>query len=864
MENLHCIVLLFFASTFLSLFNPPALCMKNNYLILLFLLSTLLISANWSALSAQKPARHSAADVHQAIKKLNVLGSVLYVAAHPDDENQRFISYCANEKLYNVTYLSLTRGDGGQNLIGPEIRELLGVLRTEELLMARSIDGGKQRFTRANDFGFSKNPEETLRIWDKQEVLSDVVWTIRQTQPDVIVNRFYHDKKYDTHGHHTASAMLSVEAFDLAAKADAFPEQLTFTGTWQPRRQYFNTSWWFYGGREAFDKMDKSNLLSADLGVYLPLKGKSNTEVAAEARSMHRCQGFGSQGTRGESMEWFDFIKGDRPKTNDLFEGINTTWTRLEGGEKIGKLLAKIDHEFRDDNPSASVPDLLKAEEWIKALPDGYWKSNKLKDIREAIRDCLGLYLESTSRESSASPGKTVKIHLEAVNRSGVPVVFSGFTVTPLPGLFDTVLNKTLELNKDFTYDKTVTIPLAAKFTSPYWLQSTSTEGMYNVAQQTLRGQPETPRYAGVRWRVTVGGVALEYDTDIAYKTEEPAVGEVWRPFEILPPVFIDFEQSSYLLTNSNRDIGVRIKAGKDELRGHITLQAPEGWEVAPAELPVSIEKKGEEKTLYFTVSAKNAPLDGQFKAQVTVDDRPYIFKQVTIKYDHIPQQTVLIPATTHAARLDIQTKARNIGYYMGAGDEVPTALREMGCTVTMLEDKDLAEPRSLKKFDAIVMGVRAYNVKEGLKMNQPRLLEYVQNGGTLVVQYNTNSELVAGNLSPVNLKLSRTRVTDETAEMRFLLPDHPLLNQPNKITADDFKGWVQERGLYFPSEWDASFAAPLSCNDPGEKPADGALLVAKYGKGYYVYTGLSFFRELPAGVPGAYRLFANLISMGK
>ncbi len=399
--------------------------MKN---ITLLLLGFCLLPA---LLSAQKPVKPTGADIHQAIKKLNVLGSVLYVAAHPDDENQRFISYCANEKLFDVTYLSLTRGDGGQNLIGPEIRELLGVLRTEELLMARSIDGGKQRFTRANDFGFSKNPDETLRIWDKEKVLSDVVWAFRETQPDVVVNRFANDKKFDTHGHHTASAMLSVEAFDLAGQASAYPEQLKYTSVWQPQRQFFNTSWWFYGGREAFDKMDKSSLFPLDLGVYLPLKGKSNTELASEARSMHRCQGFGSLSTRGESMEWFDLIKGERPKTQDMFEGINTTWTRVKGGEKIGQLMAQIDQKYRDDNPSASVPDLLRAMEMIKALPEGHWRTVKLAAIKEVIRHCLGLYLEATTSEASVAPGELVRVRLEAINRSNLSVQLTGLSLRP-------------------------------------------------------------------------------------------------------------------------------------------------------------------------------------------------------------------------------------------------------------------------------------------------------------------------------------------------------------------------------------------------------------------------------------------------
>jgi LmbE family N-acetylglucosaminyl deacetylase len=840
--------------------------MKKNYSLTFFrspqLITLLLFCLSFTIVDAQKPVKQTASELHQAVKKLNVLGSVLYVAAHPDDENQRFISYCVNEKLYNTTYLSLTRGDGGQNLIGPEIRELLGVLRTEELLMARSIDGGKQRFTRANDFGFSKNPDETLRIWDKNEVLSDVVWTIRQMQPDVIVDRFYHDKKYETHGHHTSSAMLAVEAFDLAGKTDAFPEQLKDVSPWQPRRQFFNTSWWFYGSREKFDAMDKSALFSLDLGVYLPLKGKSNNEIAAEAHSMHRCQGFGQLSGRGESVDWFDFIKGERPKTNDIFEGINTTWTRVQGGEKIGKILAKVDKEYRDDNPSASVPELLKAMELIKTLPDGYWKRVKLGEIKEVIRGCLGLYLEATSGEPAASPADVLKVRIEAINRSAIPVTIAGFAVQP--SLFDTLLGKNLEFNKDFTFDKKITLPLSAPFTGPYWLQNQASTGMYSVSRQALRGLPETPRYLSVHWRITVAGTPLEFDTDVAYKTEEPAVGEIWRPFEVMPPAFIEFDQPSYIMTAARKDIGVKIKAGRDNVKGSVVLTVSDGWEVVAPELPIGIQKKGEEKTLYFTIVAKNSPSEAQVKVRLNIEDKSYDQKLVTIKYDHIPQQSVLMPATAHVAFADVQCLSKNIGYYMGAGDEIPGALRQIGCNVTILDDKDFADPKSLRKFDAIVMGIRAYNTKDALKFQHPKLLEYVQNGGTLVVQYNNNFELVVDKLAPFNMKLSRTRVTDETAEMRFLLPDHAALNLPNKLTADDFKGWAQERGLYFPSEWDTAFAAPLSCNDPGEKPADGALLIAKYGKGNYVYTGLSFFRELPAGVPGAYRLFANLISLGR
>jgi LmbE family N-acetylglucosaminyl deacetylase len=814
-------------------------------------------------LAAQKPAKPNSADLQMAIKKLNVLGAVLYVAAHPDDENTRMISYLRNEKLYDVTYLSLTRGDGGQNLIGTEIRELLGVLRTQELLMARSVDGGNQLFSRANDFGYSKSPDETLVIWNKDEVLSDVVWAFRKTQPDVVINRFSNDKKFDTHGHHTASAMLSADAFDLAGKADAYPEQLSLVQPWQPRRQFFNTSWWFYGSQEAFQKADKSALWPIDMGVWLPLKGKSNGEIAAESRSMHRCQGFGMLSSRGSAVEYLDFLKGDKPATQDIFEGINTTWSRVEGGKAIGKLLAGVEQKFRPENPAASVPDLLKALQMLKALPSGYWRDKKLEEIKMVIRGCLGLYLEATSSDPTATPGDQVKLRLECISRAaGCQVTLTNVSI--LPALFDTLPAHVLEINKGWVLSKTVTIPANAPSTAPYWLNNKATLGMYNVENQALRGLPETPRFARVRWGLTINGIPLEYDTDVAWKTGEPAIGEVWRPFEVLPPVFVEFTESSYLFTKNELQVSIRVKAGRDNVKGNALALAPgKGWVTASPRAAFEFSKKGEEKTFTFSIQAPDRSSEATLNAYAEIDGILYTSRLVNIKYDHIPQQSVLLPATAHAARFDLQVKAKNIGYFMGAGDDVPAALTQMGCNVTLLSEQDL-ELANLKKFDAVVMGIRAYNTKDALAFHQKELLDYVQAGGTMIVQYNTSGEIVVDQLAPFPLKLSRARVTDESAEVRFKLPDHHALNQPNKLSASDFNGWVQERGLYFPGEWDPAFEAPLSMNDPGEKAADGSLLVAKYGQGHYVYTGISFFRELPAGVPGAYRLFANLLSLGR
>ncbi len=815
---------------------------------------------------AQMPAKPSASELHQSIKKLNVLGSVLYVAAHPDDENQRLISYCANEKLYNVNYLSLTRGDGGQNLIGSELRELLGVLRTEELLMARSVDGGHQRFSRANDFGYSKTPEETLEIWEKDEVLSDVVWTIRELQPDVIINRFHHDKSYRTHGHHTASAMLSVEAFDLAGKTDVYPEQLKYTQPWQPRRAYYNTSWWFFGGQEAFDKMDKSHLFSMDLGVYLPLIGKSNTEVAAEARSMHRCQSFGAMGSRGEEQEWFEFIKGDRPKTNDLFEGINTTWTRVEGGAPVGKILAQVEQNYRPDNPGASVPELLKAMQLIKALPDGYWKRIKLDEIKEVIRGCLGLYLEATAEGTTATPGDAVKLRLECIYRAALPangsVVLGGISVFPKG--FDTIPAHRLALNQRWELNRSIRLPENMDFTAPYWLLESSTDGMYRVDNQGLRGLPETPRQFQVRWSITVNGTPLEFESVVANKEREPDVGEVWRPFDILPPVFLEMGESFYLSKGENIPVTVRVKANRDNVTGRLQLLSPAGWPSTPSgdQLPtIELKKKGDVAEYTFELQPRSGDDFVKLGAGFQIDDKTYSSRLVTINYEHIPRQYVLLPAEAHAARVDLKVNSKNVGYYMGAGDDGPDALRHMGCMVTLLDDKDMSA-ENLRRFDAVVLGVRAYNTKDALAEHQPKLMEYVRQGGTVVAQYNTSYNMVLEDVGPYPIKLGRDRVTDEKAEIRFLKADHPALNSPNKITEKDFENWVQERGLYFPASWDEHYTPLLSSNDPDESPADGSLLVAPYGNGYYVYTGLSFFRQFPAGVPGAYRLFANLISL--
>lgn len=828
-------------------------------------LTALICLGSLPSLLAQKPERLNSAEIYQAIEKLNVLGSALYVAAHPDDENTRMISWLVNERHMHTAYLSLTRGDGGQNLVGPEIESLLGLIRTQELAAARRIDGGNQLFSRANDFGFSKHPDETFNIWGKDEVLADVVWAIRKWKPDIIINRFDHNSAGKTHGHHTASAMLAHEAFELAADPEAYPEQLTEVDPWQSTRLFFNTSWWFYGSQEAFDKADKSGMAKIDGGVYFPHRGVSNGEIAAESRSMHKSQGFGSVGNRGAQFEYINLLKGEKLKDpSDPFAGINTTWTRVEGGAPIGELLERIIKEYRHQDPAASVPLLMTAYKMIQALPDGYWKSVKSKEIERLVTACMGLFLEATADDFTASPGDAVTLTLEAINRSAVPCTLQSVTYLPMGA--DSVLNLGLADNTGFSWKKKVTLPPNTPYTNAYWLNEPQTKGMYTVKEQALRGLPETPRSCKVIFRMAIENQILALEREVVYKRDDDVKGEVYQPFEVVPPVFVQLTKDAYLFSDlTPQEVAVVVKAGANNVSGQLILAHPGRWDAEPRSVDFKLERKGEEQTFTFTLYPTEKSKSGVISPMANVNGQPHYKKLVKINYDHIPTQMVMMSSEAKVIRVDLKQEGTRLAYIMGAGDKVPESLRQIGYAVDLLEDKDIALD-NLRQYDAVILGVRAYNTVERLRFHQPVLLEYVKQGGNMIVQYNTNGSLVlpVDQLAPYKLKLSRDRVTVEDAPVSFLAPDHEVLNFPNRISSADFDGWVQERGLYFPSEWGEEFTPILSCGDPGEPAGSGSLLVAKYGEGHYVYTGLSFFRELPAGVPGAYRLFANLIALGK
>ena len=813
--------------------------------------------------SAQQPAKPSAVEIYNQIQKLNFLGSALYIAAHPDDENTRLISYLSNTIHAQTAYLSLTRGDGGQNLIGTELRELLGVIRTQELIEARKIDGGIQFFTRANDFGYSKNPDETLQIWDKEQVLSDVIWVIRNFQPDVIINRFDHRSPGTTHGHHTASAMLGLEAFDKSNDATSFPNQLALAKVWQPKRIFFNTSWWFYGSREKFDAADKTNLINLKIGTYYPTLGKSNQEIAALSRSRHQSQGFGSTGTRGEEDEYLELLKGDMPKDKtNLFEGIDTTWKRVNGGFLIGNMLEEVQNNFDFKNPAASLPLLVRAYDLIQKLDNEHWKRIKTEEIKKIIAACAGLYLEATSENQEATPGSTLKIKLEAINRSDVKINWNLTATSPKSNHTQSVIP--LENNKSVNKSIEIKLPSELEFTNPYWLNGNASEGMFVVNNQQDIGKADVLRKVNVMFLLEINEVVIPFFKNVVYKYNDDVKGEVYQPLDIVPAVTSSLAEKVYIFnSDKSKTITVKVKAGKDNIVGNVALNLPSNWTVSPKEIPFTITKKGQEVMAIFNVVPSKEASEINIKSIVTVDGQQYDKEKIDINYPHIYKQIVLKPAEAKGIRLKIKTKNEKIAYIMGAGDEVPKSLTQMGYDVTILKPENISS-EALQTFDVVMTGIRAYNVVNELAVKQNILLDFVKNGKTMIVQYNTLDDLVTKDMSPYPLKISRDRVTEETADVRFLAPNHPVLNYPNKITKDDFKGWKQEQGLYYPNEWDANFTPILSANDKGEKPKDGALLIAKYGKGNYVYTGLSFFRELPEGVPGAFRLLANIIAIGQ
>jgi LmbE family N-acetylglucosaminyl deacetylase len=801
-----------------------------------------------------------AAGIRQALDRLPVTGSALFVAAHPDDENTAFLAWLANGRKVRTAYLSVTRGDGGQNLIGPDTGSLLGVIRTQELLAARRIDGADQFFTRAIDFGYSKGPEETLETWGRDRTLGDVVFVIRKFRPDVIVTRFPPDGG-GGHGHHTASSILAEEAFVAAADPTRFPEQLAHVRPWQAKRLAWNA---FRFGAQGPDTT--AGRLAVDIGAYDALLGRSYTEIAGESRSMHKSQGFGSAERRGSFTNSLAPRLGEPAKT-DLFDGIDLTWGRVPGAAKLPALFARAAKEFRADAPHTIVPTLLEARAVLSAIPGGADDPlvvQRRADLDALIRSCLGLWVEAIAATPTVTAGSRLRVATAAIVRSPVPVTLRGVAFDlPAPA---NETPRALAFNVASVDTFQVPIPAGVPPTTPYWLARAPLAGSFEVADEALVGTPENAPVVSARFTFDVAGKPFELSAPVVHRWTDPVQGERWRDLVVVPPATLRFEQGVTLFPDAGpRPVRVVVTAAEAAARGAVRLDLPDGWSAAPAAAQVAFAEAMTDTTLTFVVTPAAAPASARITASFVpagAGGRAYALRAQELDYPHIPLQALLLPAEAHVVRADVRKTGARIAYLMGSGDVVPDALRQMGFGVTLLGDDDVAQS-DLSGYDAIVVGVRAYNTRPRLLRQQKRLLDYVAGGGRLVVQYNTAENALQDRLGPFPFRISRDRVTVEGAEMRLLAPAHPLLTAPNRIGADDFAGWVQERGLYYANPFDPRYETPLSSNDPGEPARDGGLLFARHGKGTFVYAAHAFFRQLPAGVPGAYRLFANLVSNG-
>jgi len=812
------------------------------------------------------------AEARLALDRLNVVGSVLMIAAHPDDENTALLAYLARGRKVRTGYLSLTRGEGGQNLIGAEQGDALGVIRTEELLAARRIDGAEQFFTRAIDFGFTKTTEETFEKWGREKILSDVVWVIRRFRPDVIIVRFSGTPR-DGHGQHQVSAILGREAFTAAADPKRFPEQLQWVQPWQAKRLMWNPGAFTKEQREEVEKMP--NRIVVDPGDYDAILGHSYAEIAGMSRSMHRSQGMGAAERKGSAKDSLVTQAGP-VATHDIFDGIDISWNRVAGGAAVGNILSEAARSFDPENPDRIVPLLLKAQKAMASLsqplPDG-----KQKELSEAVALCSGLWLDATADKYAVTPGGGLKFDATALSRDQLAVQvksidIEGIAPATTPAATKSKFGEVLPFNEPQVFTLTATVGEHQALSQPYWLVEPKQGDTYSIPNQLDVGLPENPPLFNAHFHLQIESEDVEVVRPVEYRYVERAQGELTRPVIVEPPVALQWAEAAMLFPQgAAKAAALQVKANIAKAEGQVRIQVPAGWRSSANSEHFQLADAGEQNALSFQLTPPAGDAQGVLEASAQVGDQTVSVEIETINYPHIPPQVLFPRAAAKLVRADVRLLPKTIGYVVGAGDEVPQALQQLGADVILLGPDELAGG-NLGRFDAIVTGVRAYNVRADLRANQNRLMDYVKNGGTLVVQYNVadgqnpfgGTTTLLASIGPYPLTIGSERVTVEETPVQFPNPASPLLHQPNEITERDFDGWIQERGLYFASKWDDHYQPLFETHDPGQKPQAGSTLYTRYGKGAYVFTALSWFRELPADVPGAFRIFANLLSAGK
>jgi LmbE family N-acetylglucosaminyl deacetylase len=817
-----------------------------------------IIGLSLATLRAQAPELWPSSKILHELNRYNTLGSVLYIAAHPDDENTRLISWLVGERKLRTAYVSLTRGDGGQNLIGKEQGPLLGLIRTQELLAARRVDGAEQYFTRAYDFGYSKNPEETLAIWNQDSILADLVALIRQLKPDVIICRFPTTGE-GGHGHHTASAILGQQAFEKAADPDF--KVASGLDPWQAKSIFWNT---YSFGTVNTTSEDQ---LWLDAGTYNPLLGKSYGEIASLSRSQHKSQGFGTAAQRGQVKEYFLQWGGDAVR-KDILEQVDISWNLIPDAESVANIIDDAIRSFNPMQPPDILPQLLKARSELRKIQTRHqehpqvkrWIPYKLQQLEELIFQAAGLWLSASVTESSVVPGDSISVRFDFIHQSNQAVELKS------AHLDAALLMQAESAPGNSLRSKTVRIKLRADrpYTSPYWLENGISNGRFSPVADIHGLASDMPQLPKAEVLLRIGEEEFEVNIPLKHRFVNPVDGELFQPVMVLPPVTLQWsEQVRVFPEMSSAELRLQVKSNVPQQQGELRLQVPDGWQVETVSgSPLfNLASKGDVAQWNIRIQPKANALPSVLKAMAVIDGQAYPFSLEVLDYPHIPRQSILKAAELKLVPLQVKTEASHIGYIAGAGDDIPLALQQLGYKVTEINEANFERIPTLQ-LDAIVTGIRAYNNHTWLNDAYPVLMQFISEGGCLLVQYNTNNRLgpLVAKMSPYDLEITRNRVTVEEAPVTFLLPGHKVMTYPNQLGPKDFENWVQERGIYFAGKTAPEFEALFSMNDPGEQPLAGSTVMAKYGKGTFIYTGLSLFRQLPAGVPGAYRLLVNLL----
>ncbi|HET7563474.1 MAG TPA: PIG-L family deacetylase, partial [Gemmatimonadaceae bacterium] len=832
----------------------------------------------------------------EAVSGLGVTTRVLVIGAHPDDEDTRLIAWLARGQHVETAYLSLTRGDGGQNLLGNELGEALGVIRTQELLAARRIDGAEQYFTRAYDFGFSKSAAESFAHWPHDSVLKDVVTVVRAFRPQVIVSVFTGTPR-DGHGQHQVAGIVAREAFDAAADTVRFPRSTTQgLGPWTPSKFYRSAR--FNGGTAT---------LAFNVGAYDWLLGKSYAEIAAQSRSQHKSQAFGVLQRMGAEM---DYVRREESRVNanvdpaserSLFDGIDTTWRRLIPLVSTAAQRAALDSlpdavriaQERLDlrNPSSDVAALARVKVLIDRVQcDGARDASSCRnadpDVERTLREgearasralqlAAGVTVEATvdrgtvasSDRAFGHTGDTITVNLAVYNAGATPVFVNGVTLAGATAHTPwAAADPSEQIAPDSMY-RWSDVATFDTITQPWWLVTPRKGDMFTQpASTTSEAEHEQATAAVVRMRIA--GVPVTATVPIVHHYAEPVRGDVREPLDVVPAVAVTLDRTvEYAPANTalDRNVSVHLRSGSVASRTvAVALRLPAGLRADSSTRTVTLPALGATRTVTFRVSGHVRVGTDTISVVATTDGAHFTTGYIPIAYPHITPQTLYRPSTIELQAVDVKLPAHlNVGYIDGVGDNVAPMLRELGVPLTELDPSTLATT-DLSRFTTIVVGTRAYASHPELIASNGRLLDYVRRGGTMVVQYG-QYEMTRPGILPYPITLSRpaARVTDENAPVRVLKPDSPLLNTPNRITPQDFVGWVQERSVYMPSTFDSHYSTVLSMNDPGEPPNDAAILIARYGQGTYLYTTLALFRQLPAGVPGGARIFVNLLGAG-